>query len=137
MKQLQILLAEDNEADVYLVRQALSEHSVDHQLYVVNDGYEALKFVSTLGISNPVARLDLLLLDLNLPKVDGADVLREFRRNPHCANTPVVIVSSSRTERDHARMHGLAISHYFQKPADLDEFMRLGAVVLQVTGQTR
>ena len=133
MKVLHILIVDDNKADVLLVRQALREHRVEHELYVAKDGHEALQFVSTIGAQGAVPNLDLLLLDLNLPKVDGADVLREFRKHPSCVNTPVVIVSSSGSEKDRARMNELGISRYFQKPADLDEFMSLGAIVREVT----
>ena len=133
MKPLHIILAEDNEADVILVRQALETHGISHQLYVLRDGYDAIQFVSRIGTSADAPLPDILLLDLNLPKVDGVDVLREFRNHPQCADTPVIIMSSSGMERNHSRMEGLRISRYFQKPFDLDEFMNLGAIVREVT----
>lgn len=135
MRPLRIVLAEDNEADVLLVRQALREHRVEHELSVVEDGYEALQYVSAIGSSDDFPRPDLLLLDLNLPKVDGVEVLREFRKRPQCGETPVVVLSSSNPERECSQFEDLRISRYFQKPLELDEFMLLGAVVLEVTGR--
>ncbi len=73
-----------------------------------------------------------MLLDLNLPNADGIQVLREFRQHPECAGTPVVVVGSSGTPQDRARVGALGIIRYFQKPADLDEFLQLGAVVKEV-----
>jgi CheY-like chemotaxis protein len=93
MSALQILLAEDNLADILLVRQALEEHHVPHELHVVRDGDKALAFVEKMGE-----------LDLNLPKVDGPEVLTEFRKHPNCAPTPVVVITSSDAQKDRARM---------------------------------
>lgn len=135
MKPLRIVLAEDNDADVFLVRQALEEHRVAHELHVVKDGDEAIRFLGAMGGSVEEPSLDLLLLDLNLPKVDGVEVLRDFRQHDRFARTPVVIISSSSAQREHARLSGLQVSRYFQKPLDLDEFMRLGGVVKEVTGR--
>ena len=134
MKPLEIFLAEDNEADVLLVRQALHEHSIEHKLHVVRDGHAAIQFVANIGASADAPCPDLLLLDLNLPKVDGMDVLRAFRDHPQCRGTPVIIISSSGVERDRLLVNGLGISRYFQKPFDLDEFMKLGALVRELRG---
>jgi len=73
-----------------------------------------------------------MLLDLNLPTADGTEVLRELRSHPHCASTPVIIVTSSDAPKDRARVAELGISHYFTKPSDWDAFMRLGEVVMRV-----
>lgn len=132
MRPLHILLAEDNQADVWLVRQALEEHRIPHRLYVVKDGAEAIAYVARLGNPDDLPCPDILLLDLNLPKADGTEVLREFRQHPKCAHTPVIVVTSSSAARDLARIGELGISSYFQKPVDLDEFLRLGAVVKEV-----
>ena len=75
---------------------------------------------------------DIVLLDLNLPKVDGPEVLTEFRKHPECARTPVIVISSSDAHKDRERMAGLGISRYFRKPSDLDGFLRLGALVREV-----
>jgi CheY-like chemotaxis protein len=128
----QILLAEDNKGDILLIRRALAEHGIQHELHVVLDGEQAIEFLARIGEPGGTPRLDLVLLDLNLPKVDGPRILAELRKNPESAATPVIIVSSSNAATDRVRIAKLGISHYFQKPSDLEEFMRLGAVVQDV-----
>ncbi len=132
MKRLQILLAEDNIGDVILVRQALDQYQIAHELHVVRDGAEALKFVTRMGQPGHEPCPDLMLLDLNLPKADGPEVLTEFRKHPDCAATPVIVVSSSGAPTDRGRMASLGIARYFRKPTDLDAFMYLGAIVREV-----
>ena len=132
MKPLQIVLAEDNRADVFLVRQALEEHQIEHELHVIKDGAEAMKFVASMGKSGFPPCPDLVLLDLNLPKGDGSEVLTELRKHPECADTPVIIVTSSDAPKDRERMLKLGITRYFRKPSDLAAFMELGAVVREV-----
>lgn len=125
------LLAEDNPGDVFLVRRALEEHHIPHELHVVRDGAEALAFVDHLGQPDS-PRPDLILMDINLPKVDGPQVLSEFRRRPECMNTPVIVVTSSDAQSDRARLAGLGVSYYFRKPSDYDSFLRLGDIILQI-----
>jgi len=130
-----ILLAEDNFGDVMLVREALAAHRVENTLYVVKDGQEALDFVAAMGESGETGNTpcpDLMLLDMNLPKADGEAVLAAFRRHAACAATPVIIVSSSNNPRDRNRVAALGVTHYFRKPADFDEFMKLGEMVKRV-----
>jgi CheY-like chemotaxis protein len=127
-----ILLAEDNRGDVLLIRRALAQHGIRHELHVVHDGEQAIEFLAQTGLPGGSPLLDLVLLDLNLPKVDGQQILMELRRNPHCAATPVIVVSSSNAASDRARILELGISYHFRKPSDLDEFMRLGAVVQDI-----
>lgn len=115
-----------------LVRQALEENQIEHKLHVVKDGEEALRFVANIGKSGESPCPDVLLLDLNLPKIDGSQVLRAFRLNPTCVETPVIVVTSSDAPKDRARMAALGISRYFRKPSDFDAFMQLGAVVREV-----
>jgi CheY-like chemotaxis protein len=129
-----ILLAEDNPGDVFLVRRALKEHHVDFELHVVRDGAEAIEFVQHMGDSLGSPWPDVVLLDLNLPKVDGSEVLREFRKRPECVETPVVIVSSSNSQRDRAKVAAMGEVHYFRKPSELSEYMELGALVAEVAG---
>lgn len=129
---VQILLAEDNPGDVLLVRRALKEHAIEHHLHVVHDGGEALDYVACMGGPGGAPCPDLLLLDLNLPKADGALVLTEFRKHPACAHTPVIAVTSSDAPKDRKQMAGLGVDRYFKKPSDLAAFLRLGAVVREV-----
>jgi len=129
---LQILLAEDNPADVLLVRRALKQHNIEHQLHVVKDGAEALEFMDNMGKPGNVPCPDLMLLDLNMPKVDGPQVLKEFRKNDACVHTPVIVVTSSDTPKERLKMSELGVACYFRKPLELAAFMQLGAVVGQV-----
>jgi CheY-like chemotaxis protein len=129
---LNILLAEDNLGDVLLVQQALDEFHVEAELHVVRDGAEAIDFLSRMGSPGYAPCPNVMLLDLNLPKVDGPEVLREFRRRPDCAHTPVVVISSSDSPKDRARTAELGISRYFKKPSELGAFLQLGAVVMEV-----
>jgi CheY-like chemotaxis protein len=129
MKPLHILVAEDNYADVILFQEALEHHEIEHELHVVPDGEAALNFVARMGTSRETPCPDLVLLDLNLPKVDGPTVLEEFRKHPECAQTPVIVVTSSDAERDRANVAALDLTTYFRKPSDFDAFMELGALV--------
>ena len=132
MRVLHILLAEVNLGDILLIKHALEQHHVQHELHVVKDGAEALDFVTRIGQPGNPPCPDLILLDMNLPKVDGPQILSEFRKHSECVQTPVIIVSSSDMPKDRARMAEFGIACYFRKPSDLDAFMKLGAVVRQV-----
>ena len=129
---LNILLAEDNWGDVLLVQEALRAHQVQHTLHVVRDGAEALAFVERMGQPGSEPCPDLVLLDVNLPKVDGPEVLKALRNHEACARTPVIVVSSSDSPRDRSRMAELGIARYFKKPSDFEAFLKLGAVVGEV-----
>jgi chemotaxis family two-component system response regulator Rcp1 len=124
-----ILLIEDNPADVCVIRFALAEHHVAQPLHVIQDGEAAVKFMVTMGTPGGNPCPDLLLLDLNLPKAGGDEILSEFRKHPECARTPVIIVSSSDAAVDRRRVAALGISCYFRKPSDLTEYMKLGGIV--------
>jgi len=128
-----IFLAEDNRADVVLIREALlAVHSVEYELFVAKDGEEALNLVAHMGEPGEMPCPDLLLLDLNLPRVDGIEILRNFRQHPQCVRTPVIIVTSSDMPRERESAAALGISRYFRKPASLDAFMELGAVIKEI-----
>jgi chemotaxis family two-component system response regulator Rcp1 len=132
MRTFQILLAEDNRADVFLIEEALRLHGLVHELHLMSDGASVLKYLETVssGEGGPVP--DVVLLDLNLPKVDGLEVLKELRKCPQCRTTPVIIISSSDTPKDRQKMAALDIAHYFKKPSDFDTFMKLGQIVREV-----
>jgi len=132
MKPLRILVAEDNQADVVLFREALRHHHIEHQLYVVSDGQSALQFVAQMGASPEIPCPDLLLLDLNLPKVDGPNILQEFRKHPECTHTPVIVVTSSDSAKDRAKVAEFQVTRYFRKPSDFDAFMDLGRIVKEL-----
>jgi chemotaxis family two-component system response regulator Rcp1 len=125
-----IVLVEDSRADIFLVRQALAQSGLDHELHVLEDGGRALSFLRRIGQDIP--HPDVVLMDLNLPKVDGSELIRLLKEHPGCKSVPVIVVTSSDSPKDRARTAGLGIREYFRKPSDLAEFMRLGAVVRSV-----
>jgi CheY-like chemotaxis protein len=123
-----ILLAEDNQADVHLVRAALAEHHVLHRLHVAPDGELAVQFIEQAGVS---FTLDLVLLDLNLPRRSGHDVLKYLRHNSACPAVPAIVITSSDSPLDRAAATSLGANAYFRKPSQLEDFLRLGLLVNQ------
>src|SRR6188472_3684436 len=115
-----ILVAEDNPADVYLLREAFSLEGQEVDLVVVSDGEQALEFVQRQGQFSSAAIPDLIVLDLNLPKSDGSDVLRCIRETEAYAGIPVVVLTSSDSPRDRKTIESLAASSFITKPSDLD-----------------
>ncbi|HUQ91309.1 MAG TPA: response regulator [Bryobacteraceae bacterium] len=137
MKPYRILVVEDNPADVELVQMALEQHKVPAQLEVVRDGEAAIERLQRT--SPETAGIDLLLLDLNLPRHNGLTVLEKFRAQPHRACTPVIIMTSAESSTLPQLAQWLGANLYFRKPINLDEFMQLGFLVrhvLQPLGDT-
>jgi CheY-like chemotaxis protein len=134
MDLLKVLLAEDNRGDVFLVRAALKEHHIDHELMVVADGARAINYIERIGAPDAPCP-DVFLLDLNLPKADGHQVLEHFRAHPMCQTTPVIVVTSSDTPSDRQRAQHLGAARYFRKPSEIDEFLQLGAVIKEVVAR--
>jgi two-component system, chemotaxis family, response regulator Rcp1 len=120
---VEILLVEDNPGDVRLTREALKEGKVSNRLHVATDGVEALAFLRREGEYADAVRPDLILLDLNLPKKDGRQVLGEVKADPALRQIPVVILTSSQAEEDICRSYDLHANCYVTKPVDLDRFM--------------
>lgn len=127
-----IIIAEDNAADVGLVREALSEHEIEHELFVMKDGEQAIAYIELLESDENVPCPDLLLLDLHLPRRDGEDVLKRLRSSTRCGQTPVIVMTSSDSPHDHAAAEKHAALHYFRKPSDLGQFMQLGFIIKQI-----
>jgi CheY-like chemotaxis protein len=125
---IQIFLAEDNPADVYLIKQALKEYGVECNARVASDGKEALTQLRREGIYASMIRPDLILLDLNLPQHDGMEILQYIREDPWLASIPVVILTSSDSPRDRLRADQLGANRYIRKPSTLGEFLAIGAV---------
>ena len=123
-----ILLVEDNPADAGLIRRALEEHGVDGSLLVLADGEKAIQFIRTLDDAQAGACPGLAIIDLNLPKKSGREVLECIRHSISCHEAPVVILSSSDAHQDKADAMRLGASQYLRKPSTLAEFMSLGAV---------
>ncbi|MCI0506656.1 MAG: response regulator [Gammaproteobacteria bacterium] len=122
---IEILLVEDNPADVRLTREALKEAKVRNQLYVVEDGVAAMEFLMRKGKYADVPRPDLILLDLNLPKKDGREVLQEIKQDPSLKRIPVVVLTTSQAEEDIVRTYNLHANCYVTKPVDLDQFITI------------
>ena len=135
MRQIRILLAEDNRADIVMVGEALRAHKIAHELHLAVNGEEAMAFIARMGKPDEPPCPDILLLDINLPRVDGLEVLREFRRHPACANTPVIVISSSNALRDREAASALDVTRYFAKPMNYEEFIQLGQLIKEVLGE--
>lgn len=131
----EILLAEDNPADVFLIRTALEEHGVDVPLQVVSDGREVLQILHQEQ-ALPVSQLRLIILDLNLPRHDGIEILQRLRQSEQLSGIPVVILTSSDSPRDRIVASQLGAARYLRKPSNLDQFLSLGAVFKEVLGQS-
>jgi chemotaxis family two-component system response regulator Rcp1 len=125
-----ILLVEDNPADANLVEEALAEARVECVLSILRDGAQAIQFIDRLDAGAADPEPDIVLLDLNLPKVEGAEVLKRLRSSPKCAAAKVLIVSSSDAPADRDRAMELGANGYFRKPESWEQFMELGPQIL-------
>jgi len=121
----QILLVEDNPADVRLIREALKQSVIKHELFVVGNGLEALDFLQTQGIYKGQTKPDLILLDLNLPKKSGREVLIEIKNHTKFKSIPVIILTSSALLDDILKSYDQHANCYIIKPTGLDEFERM------------
>jgi chemotaxis family two-component system response regulator Rcp1 len=122
-KPMEVLLVEDSPGDVRLTREALKDAKVHINLHIASDGIEAMAFLKREGHYVTVPRPDLILLDLNLPKKDGREVLEEIKRNPVLKSIPVVILTTSASEADILRSYLLHANCYITKPVDLKGFL--------------
>jgi CheY-like chemotaxis protein len=124
-------MAEDNDADVDLVREAFREHNIDCELTVAHDGANASEYIDDVAAGRRPPP-DMFLLDLNLPQTDGHELFASIRICPLCVDAPVIVLTSSDAPRDRDRARALGASVYFRKPSDLLEFLQLGAIVSQL-----
>lgn len=122
---VEFLLAEDNPGDVRLTKEALRESKISNNLNVVPDGVEAMAFLRRTGNYANAPRPDVILLDLNLPKKDGREVLAEVKADPNLRLIPVVIITSSEAEQDVLRTYELHANCYVTKPVDLEQFIKV------------
>ena len=122
-KPVEILLVEDNPGDVRLTIEGLKEGKVKNNLWVVEDGVEAIAFLRREGKYSEAVRPDLILLDLNLPKKDGREVLSEIKADENLRTIPVVVLTTSEAEQDILKAYMLHANCYIRKPVDFDQFI--------------
>jgi CheY-like chemotaxis protein len=120
---IDVLLAEDDPADELITREAFQDNKIGNTLHVVRDGQEALDFLFRRGAYTDAVRPDLILLDLNLPKYDGREVLQLIKNDEDLASIPVVVLTTSSAEEDILRSYKLHANAYVAKPVDLDQFI--------------
>jgi CheY-like chemotaxis protein len=120
---IEVLLVEDDPGDVLMTREAFEEHKLRNNLHVVSDGVEALSFLRQEGQYADVPQPDLVLLDLNLPRKDGREVLAEIKADPELRRTPVVVLTTSQAEEDVLRSYDLHANAYVAKPVDFERFI--------------
>ena len=128
VKQVKILLVEDNLQDIEITRRAFAKGRMKNELIVVRDGEEALDYLFRRGsfqdpLSSP--RPGMILLDLNLPKVGGLDVLKQIKQDESLKSIPVIVMTVSPREEDVVRSYNLGVNTYIQKPVEFDNFMRV------------
>ena len=122
---IEVLLVEDSPGDVRLTQEAFKDAKVHINLHVASDGAEAMAFLGRQGKHSDVPRPDLILLDLNLPKKDGREVLEEIKKSPALKSIPVVILTTSASDADILRSYTLHANCYITKPVDLDGFLEV------------
>jgi two-component system, chemotaxis family, response regulator Rcp1 len=125
LKPIDILLVEDNPGDADLAREALTTSKLHNMLHVVGDGIEAMAFLHRTGKYAGAPRPDLVLLDLNLPRKDGREVLAEIKADPDLKRIPVVILTISKDEEDILRSYNLHANCFITKPIDLTQFLKV------------
>ncbi|RJQ14695.1 MAG: response regulator [Nitrospiraceae bacterium] len=122
---IEVLLVEDNPADVRLMKESLRDSKVRNNLHVVNDGEAAMSFLRREGKYSGVPQPDLIMLDLNLPKKDGREVLQEIKTDPALKHIPVVVVTTSSADEDIIKSYCLHANCFVTKPVDLDQFIKV------------
>ena len=130
----EVVLVEDNPTDVFVIRNILGQSCSDVTLRVLTDGQEALRYFENLAGDESSRPPSIVLLDLNIPKVSGFDVLRKIRSISRWDRIPVVIVTSSNSREDHVTAQQLSADAFFNKPADLRAYFELGGLVQQILG---
>lgn len=132
----ELLLVENNASDIALVRQALFEHRVCCTLHIANDGAQAITFLDNLDNHTSDRRLDLVLLEMHLPKHGGVEILRRLRSMERCAQTPVIVMTASFSVTDQMTAEKYAAQHFFEKPSTPAEFMEIGEIVLSILNKS-
>lgn len=124
-----VLVIEDNSADIDLLKRAFAAHRITHQVTTLEDGEQAIRFLD--GIQSK-SDFDLIIIDLNIPKHDGIEVLKRYRLHPLLKDVPVAVFTSSDSPAEKNRAMTLGVSAYLRKPMELDEYMQIGATFRQM-----
>jgi chemotaxis family two-component system response regulator Rcp1 len=132
-----ILVIEDNRSDVFLLDRALSKQELRFELIHLLSGTEAFAFIHRQGVYADAAIPSLILVDLNLSKYTGEDILREIRNAGHLAGVTVCVWSSSQSRRDEAQLKDLGVSQFITKPSGLDQFMEIGKTIRELLAGAR
>jgi CheY-like chemotaxis protein len=122
---IDVLLVEDDQGDVLMTREAFAHHKIRNELHVVTDGEQALRFLRREGEYADAPRPGLVLLDLNLPRRDGREVLAEIKADPDLRTIPVVVLTTSEAEEDILRSYSLHANAYVSKPVDFERFVEV------------
>lgn len=125
-------MAEDNRPDVSILRQALADLRIPFDIQVVDDGEKAIQLIGQVEADEAACAADLVMLDLNLPRRDGLEVLRRIRESRKWQSAKVVMMSSSDSAEEWTKIQQLGADRYFQKSADLDQFLKIGQVVREL-----
>ncbi len=125
VRPVDILLVEDNPGDVRLTKEALRDAKVLNEIFVARDGVEAMEFLGRKGRFSKVPLPDLILLDLNLPRKDGREVLAEIKEDPILKHIPVVVLTTSKADEDIVKTYNLHANAYITKPVDLNRFAEI------------
>jgi len=123
LQHIEVLLVEDDPGDELMTREAFEDNKIGNRLHVARDGEEALDYLYQRGEHTDAPRMDLVLLDLNLPKYDGRQVLEQIRSDPELTHTPVVILTTSSSEEDILRSYKLHANAFVTKPVDVNQFI--------------
>jgi CheY-like chemotaxis protein len=124
-RSIEVLLVEDDPGDVLMTKEAFEDYKLQNTLHVVNDGAEAMDFLRRQGEHTDAPRPDLVLLDLNLPRMDGREVLQAIKSDPELASIPVVVLTTSEAEEDVLRSYSLHANAYVTKPVDFERFIHV------------
>jgi CheY-like chemotaxis protein len=125
LQAVDVLLVEDDEGDVLMTREAFEHYKISNNLHVVSDGEQAIDFVRRTGAYAGAPRPGLIMLDLNLPRRDGLEVLAELKNDPELRMIPVVILTTSQAEQDIVRSYSLHANAYVTKPVDFERFIEV------------
>src|SRR5262249_8915338 len=127
-----ILVVEDNAADIFLIREAITASGINAGVHCLRDGEQAIRFLDDADRDVSAPCPNLVILDINLPKRHGTEVLRHLRQSSRCGNTPVIVVSTSDSARDREESMKRGATGYFRKPSEFDEFLKLGDVIREL-----